>query len=561
MQGWLAVADRAVSRLSIELNSELRPHHAVTAEAVATGDPVALWRPGRIGGLVAVGTVRGTKDTAASALRPSTKAVVFDFGSISLSSPVPLKALRAAGLNAFTHSVRGTDRSYYRGDFGFVRLDLSQEQWDAIPRLQQVAADDPVGSIPWIVPPGTVVRRRQLHDVYGGSRSGNGGSSGTTPNTFLFVQRTPAPDMQQPAPSWDGSALSVPGCLQDGDYISRENQMLIHHLRRGLPLRVFEQQKRQCRYLGEFTVDQEKPVTSWVRTGVRKPVGRSTDATREVQFPLLRLRQLSGGSCFDADAPPFEQAPQMDLELLLSGALRAPRIRGSAQQAAEESADTEDGRRSLKRLLGIVQRAPQALDALGCLDDAQALAALLQLAQRRAGLAELRRVAEDPHAPERDLQRVLQGQFWIFGGQVAGEAARRRLVPGDEVDIPLIRGDGTLQIVEIKRSMALRGSLVKRHRSGWVPSAQVHDAVGQALNYLVHLDEHRLRIREQFGLETRRARALVLIGHPAAQPGIPEGTINDVLRTVNTHLGRIEVLTYKELLDNAERSLGDCIAD
>ncbi|MCG7204468.1 Shedu anti-phage system protein SduA domain-containing protein [Streptomyces arenae] len=250
----------------------------------------------------------------------------------------------------------------------------------------------------------------------------------------------------------------------------------------------------------------------------------------------------------------------MDLELLLSSAVRTSRAEDSTQRAAEGSTDAKEGRRSLKRLLGIIRRAPQDLDALGALDDAQAVAALLQLAQRRAGLAKLRQVAEDPHALERDLQKVLQGQFWIFGGQFAGEAARRRLVPGDEVDIPLIRGDCTLQIVEIKRSVALRGSLVKRHRSGWVPSAQVHDAVGQALNYLVHLDEHRLRIRDQFGLETRRARALILIGHPAAQPGVPEDTINDVLRTVNTHLGRIEVLTYKELLDNAERALGDDLA-
>jgi hypothetical protein len=142
-------------------------------------------------------------------------------------------------------------------------------------------------------------------------------------------------------------------------------------------------------------------------------------------------------------------------------------------------------------------------------------------------------------------------------GQFAGEGARRRLVPDDEVDIPLIRGDGTLQIVEIKRSMALRGPLVKPHRGSWVPSAQIHDAVGQALNYLVNLDEHRLRIRDQFALETRRAHALVLIGHPAAQPGVPEGTINEVLRTINAHLGRIEVLTYKELVDNAERTLGE----
>ncbi|MGW3652540.1 hypothetical protein [Streptomyces sp. NPDC000878] len=72
----------------------------------------------------------------------------------------------------------------------------------------------------------------------------------------------------------------------------------------------------------------------------------------------------------------------------------------------------------------------------------------------------------------------------------------------------------------------------------------------------MRLDEQRLAIRNQFGLETRRARALVLVGHPAAQPGVPEDTINEVLRTANTHLSRIDVLTYKELLDNAERSLG-----
>ncbi|MEU1185558.1 Shedu anti-phage system protein SduA domain-containing protein [Streptomyces sp. NPDC005820] len=181
---------------------------------------------------------------------------------------------------------------------------------------------------------------------------------------------------------------------------------------------------------------------------------------------------------------------------------------------------------------------------------------LLQHAQRRAGLAALRKVVENPEALERDLQQALQGQFWIFGGEYAGEAARRRLVPGDEVDIPLIRGDGSVTIVEIKRAMALPGPLVKRYRNGWIPSAQIHDAVGQALNYLVRLDEQRLTILNQFGLETRWARALVLVGHPAAQPGVPEGAINEVLRTANTHLSRIDVLTYKELLDNAERSLG-----
>ncbi|WP_406413102.1 hypothetical protein [Streptomyces sp. NBC_01614] len=67
----------------------------------------------------------------------------------------------------------------------------------------------------------------------------------------------------------------------------------------------------------------------------------------------------------------------------------------------------------------------------------------------------------------------------------------------------------------------------------------------------------RARVRAEFGIETRRAGALVLIGHPAGQPDVPEAEITEALRTFNTHLGRVEVLTYKELLDSAHRALVD----
>jgi len=104
--------------------------------------------------------------------------------------------------------------------------------------------------------------------------------------------------------------------------------------------------------------------------------------------------------------------------------------------------------------------------------------------------------------------------------------------------------------------MGLNSPLVKKHRGAWVAASAVNDAVSQAVAYLVGLDEHRSRIREEIGIETRRASAIVLIGHPAAQPDVPEGAIHETIRTLNTHLARVEVLTYKELVDNAERSIG-----
>lgn len=172
--------------------------------------------------------------------------------------------------------------------------------------------------------------------------------------------------------------------------------------------------------------------------------------------------------------------------------------------------------------------------------------------RRSASLRGLRELIENETTTELTLQRALTGMHWIFGGRVIGEAEQRRLVPGDEVDIPLIRGDGSFQVVELKKATGVK--LVKEHRGSWVPRREVHDAVGQVINYLVGLDENRERIRDEFGVDTRRASALVLIGHPSSQPEVSERKINEALRIHTSHLNRVEVLTYKELLDSAERA-------
>ncbi|MFF9479696.1 Shedu anti-phage system protein SduA domain-containing protein [Streptomyces sp. NPDC014733] len=227
--------------------------------------------------------------------------------------------------------------------------------------------------------------------------------------------------------------------------------------------------------------------------------------------------------------------------------------------AAELSAWTE---RVLSNRVEIVDPAkaarrivssPEALSVLAADEDGRTVLRAAELQRRAVHLRELRRVAEDPNASEHALQQALKGMYWMFGGRFIGEAQRRRLVPGDEVDIPLIRGDGSLQIVELKQSAAVK--LVKGHRGAWVPRREVHDAVGQAINYLVGLDENRERISAEFGIDTRRANALVLIGHPLSQPEIGEREINDALRIHTSHLNRVEILTYKELIDGAERAL------
>ena len=239
------------------------------------------------------------------------------------------------------------------------------------------------------------------------------------------------------------------------------------------------------------------------------------------------------------------------------GRYRIPR--GNAERAIwiervlRNRIDVEDPREEARRLV----MSPKNLAALAADADGQTLLRVIQLKQRANGLSVLRQVIEDPRATEHQIQKAISGHYWIFGGEyVSDEMAYRRLVPGDEYDVPLIRADGALQIVELKLSMGLKGPLVKRHRGAWAAASAINDAdASQAVAYLVGLDENRSRIRKEIGIETRRASAIVLVGHPAAQPEVREEAIYETIRTLNAHLSRVEVSTYKELVDNAERSI------
>ncbi|GAA2967984.1 Shedu anti-phage system protein SduA domain-containing protein [Actinokineospora diospyrosa] len=140
----------------------------------------------------------------------------------------------------------------------------------------------------------------------------------------------------------------------------------------------------------------------------------------------------------------------------------------------------------------------------------------------------------------------------MFGGEFAGEAVRRRLVDTIEVDIPWLRPDGVLHVVELKRADV---PVVRRHRNGTIVTTAVNEAVGQAMTYLTLLDEQRAAVLEEFGIDTRRAGASVVVGHPDFQADFTAAEIHQTMRIFNSHLSRVEVITYGQLLDRAERVL------
>ncbi len=151
------------------------------------------------------------------------------------------------------------------------------------------------------------------------------------------------------------------------------------------------------------------------------------------------------------------------------------------------------------------------------------------------------------------MQKIIQRMTWIFGGEFLPGTARRTLTPRDQLDLSLLRPDGTLHGVELKRADIKE--LVKVHRNHLIVGPKVNEAVGQAMNYLVELDERRSQVLVDFGIDCRRASMTVVIGHSRFVTGVTPTEVDATIRTYNSHWDRVSLTTYDRLIENAQRIL------
>ncbi|MBB5954443.1 hypothetical protein FHS29_001013 [Saccharothrix tamanrassetensis] len=192
------------------------------------------------------------------------------------------------------------------------------------------------------------------------------------------------------------------------------------------------------------------------------------------------------------------------------------------------------------------------VDALLAAPDANLLVAAAQLRLRRTQLDELEAAVENPFTKERGLQRLVERAAWLFGGGYTGVSDVRRLTSGTEVDLALLRPDGVLHVVELKKANT---RLVKLHRGVPITSDDVNRASAQVTNYLRAFDEDRAGILERHGIDARRASGTVVIGHPMYDVDFTEQQVDEALRVYNADRSRIEVVTYKQLIDRARHAL------
>ncbi|MEV7213507.1 hypothetical protein AB0O31_10510 [Kitasatospora cineracea] len=543
---WLvrALADKPAHRTD-------QPHpggslrSAVASEPVGEGDGVILWRARKGGGVVGLGKV--VSSTENPALRfPYQASVVFD--RFFLSTPLSPEVLRDSGLGSVPAAVQGTARNTPQGPV-LSPLSLSDPQWERLEQEALLPAPPTEWPARWDIQPGAVMLRAELHASFGGSPQRTASLSNSTPNAFLMVGRN------DPAACWDGGLLLAPGNADAVGILSAGNRAVVDHRRRGVPLRVFETQGDDCRYVGEFAVDPERAVDSW--TPGTRTVTRYHRRVQEA-VPLLRLRLVSGIRPLDGAADPFDGAPRLTLGLGTGLRRGGPGAEGPAVPSPREApaAASDSGvERIVRHLLNLVEGDSRTAALVNRMDEARVLSALLQHAQRQADLDELRAAVEDPGTRELQLQEILERMTWVFGGEFLPGIGRRNLTTQDQLDLTLLRPDGTVHGVEIKLAW-IRHLIIGDHEHRSLGAA-VHRAIGQAMDYLVSLDEERHSILvKRAKIDTRRASMTVVIGHSKfpARRFSPE-QVMETMRIHNSYKTRITVTTYDQLIDNAQRML------
>lgn len=225
-----------------------------------------------------------------------------------------------------------------------------------------------------------------------------------------------------------------------------------------------------------------------------------------------------------------------------------PTLADSLEQLlAGRKAETED----LRQLTAAMSLNPELVTSILESDQAELVIQLREHARRVKVLDNLEQLIAEEGTPEASFQKLLEQNPWVFGGEVVKADELRTIGTADQIDIPIIRGDGSMVVVELKRASA---ASISRNDHGYpVLTGGVHLAVQQAQRYLYELDRIADTLLIKHGFDARRATALVVIGVDPNLEGREADKFRESFRIYNSHLARIQVTTYDHLLQNARR--------
>lgn len=168
----------------------------------------------------------------------------------------------------------------------------------------------------------------------------------------------------------------------------------------------------------------------------------------------------------------------------------------------------------------------------------------------RKALKALTELIENSATPERALQKHLEKNPWMFGSEYSELLDRRHWTRDENLDFMLRRTvDNFLEIVEIKTPFKEPLLYHDDSHNSYYPSSKLSTVLGQVINYIEQVERDRDSIISKDGHDTLKIRARIIIGREGSEK------VQKALHNFNSHLHRIEILTFDQLLRISARVL------
>jgi hypothetical protein len=178
------------------------------------------------------------------------------------------------------------------------------------------------------------------------------------------------------------------------------------------------------------------------------------------------------------------------------------------------------------------------------------ISVVAKFVQYEAAFLELEKLVNNSDPSESKFQNYLQKNPWMFGSEYSEIIDRRKWTRDDNLDFMLRRTvDNYLEIIEIKTPATMPLFNHDKDHDSFYASSKLSQVVGQVYRYIEEVERNRDTIISKDRLDPLKIRARIIIGVDSDEEK------QSALRTMNSHLHRVEIITFDQLLRVAKRTL------
>ncbi len=178
------------------------------------------------------------------------------------------------------------------------------------------------------------------------------------------------------------------------------------------------------------------------------------------------------------------------------------------------------------------------------------IATASRIVEYTRALDELKTLVNNPKTDEREFQKHLEINPWMFGSEYSELLPRKTWTRDDRLDYMLRKTvDDYLEVVEIKAAFKEPLFLLDASHDSYYPSSKLSPVIGQVTRYIEEVERNRDSILAKDSVDTLKIRARAIVGRDG------DTEHQAALRNFNAHLHRIEIITYDQLIRIAERVL------